>query len=319
LSLPVITIVGTPSVTSVAVRDFQSIAAADLMLGRFTVLVGPSNSGKSAFLRATRACLRNTFVPANVRSGRAKSQITVDLADVEPISIERGRSLSTYVFGSQRYTKANRAVPEPILKAIGMPLVEDTDLNFSFQFDRPFLLAETGFKAAQVVGSLTNVTLLHEAVREANRRRVEANQRLRIRTGDVDRYRDQIREFTDLPEEKKLLDGAAAELARLEERQADLDRLSRLTHQAAADEQAVIQTQIPPEPPDLDLDAAQQALADLNRLRGLVDQIAATMNEIVRQVGLAKALGDQVDRHDQEYQRVLHDMGVCPTCGQEVR
>lgn len=289
------------------------------MLGRFTVLVGPSNSGKSAFLRATRACLRNTFVPANVRSGRAKSQITVDLADAEPITIERGPSLSTYVFGSQRYTKANRAVPDPILKAVGMPLVEDTDLNFSFQFDRPFLLAETGFKAAQVVGSLTNVTLLHEAVREANRRRVEANQRLRIRTGDVDHYRDQIREFADLPEEKKLLDSAAAELARLEQWQADLDRLSRLTHQAAADEQALADLDIPPEPPDLNLDQARRHLADLNRLHGLADQIAATRSEIVQQVSLAKALGDQVTRHDQEYQRVLHEMGVCPLCGQEVR
>ena len=44
------------------ISNFQSVEKADIQLGGFTVIVGPSNSGKSALLRALRAVVRPPVV-----------------------------------------------------------------------------------------------------------------------------------------------------------------------------------------------------------------------------------------------------------------
>ncbi len=44
----------TSSLTRVQIRDYKSIATADIHLGTFTILVGRNGSGKSNFLDALR-------------------------------------------------------------------------------------------------------------------------------------------------------------------------------------------------------------------------------------------------------------------------
>ena len=193
--------------------------------------------------------------------------------------------------------------------------------NFSFQFDRPFLLAETGSRAAQVVGSLTNITLLHEAIREANRRRQEATQRLKIRQSDVEQFLSQADDFADLPQEQQLLASATAELNRLYEWNSRLARLRELTQDARqyeAEFDALWLKAAGTQPPKVDFEQAGKQLARLQSLRSLVDQARKSHGEIRQQVSHAQSLGDQVTRHRQAYQDALHEMGVCPTCGRAV-
>src|SRR5690242_17213241 len=96
------------------VTNFQSIAAADITLGQFTVIVGPSNSGKSALLRALRAVVRNVNSPSAVRAGQSMFTCQIDFDQSEytgkTVTIERGKSQSTYrvitAQGEDVFTKA---------------------------------------------------------------------------------------------------------------------------------------------------------------------------------------------------------------------
>jgi hypothetical protein len=298
---------------SAHVENFQSIELLDLLFDGFTVLVGPSNSGKSASLRAMRALIRNTFVPANVRQGQTKA-VTLIYLNGHIISSERGKSLSTYYLEDDPYPKSGKSVPAEIVQALKMPLVEGIDPHFSFQFDRPFLLAESGSIAASVIGSLTNVSVLHAAVREANRRRGGVSSTLKVRYGDEERLQQQVETFRFLPARKKSIDKAKKALQRAEELQATLSALQAATGALEA-AQGFLDTFTLPEVPEVDLAQVEVYLQELRTLQELTRVISQGLTAVKSYAKMGLQHGESVAALDTEYQQVLEEAGICPTCG----
>lgn len=300
------------------VSDFQSISNVEVEFGRFTVMVGPSNSGKSAFLRALRGLLRNTVVPANVRQGTDRAVLAATF-DQGEVSAERGKSLSTYRLGEEVYTKSGRTVPPDVARFIALPEIAGIDATFAFQFDKPFLLSEPGATAAAVIGSLTNVSVLHAAVREANRRRSEVAATLKVRRTDVERYTDALDEFRDLPQRRATLEAAEQALEAVQSLQERRTRVAALLTQAVAAQERLKDLHAV-EPPDVDpdlteVDALLSRRADL--LRASL-QAASLKADLVRLVEQAKQHRAAAEQASQAHQQTLVEMGVCPTCGQEV-
>lgn len=309
------------SILGARVKDFQSIQDTEIQFGSFTVLVGKSSSGKSAFLRAVRACVRNTAVPANVRQGTAKAQVAIMLEDTSVVSVERGKSLSTYKLHqetTETFTKSGRTVPPQIEKVLQLPLISDTDATFSFQFDRPFLLAETGSQAAQVIGSLTNVSFLHAATREANRRRGEAAATLRVRKADVESHRSRLQEFMDLPERKKRLVEAEVKVAEVKELEQSLGSLRRIVIEieklgATLNEMEAIQ------PPDLT--TALEEVSELNTRLSQIEECSRAIHQLRERLRTdatqARSLKEEVAKMEADYDEHLREVGHCPVCGSD--
>jgi DNA repair ATPase RecN len=298
---------------SVQIHDFQSIDKLWLNFDKFTVLVGPSSSGKSATLRAIRALLRNTFVPANVRQGQLKSLLRVAVNDYDIVA-HRGKSLSTYHMENKSYPKSGKSVPEPIVKVIKMPLVEGIDPHFSFQFDRPFLLAESGSTAASVIGSLTNVSVLHAAVREANRRRGGVASTLKVRYSDQERLQQQVETFRFLPARKKSIDKAKKALQKAEELQATLSALQVATG-ALETAQSFLGTFTLPDVPDIDLSSVEADIQELKVLEDLTGAITNGLTKVKSYATMGQQQQTSIAALDAEYQQVLEEAGICPTCG----
>lgn len=304
------------------VQDFQSIADTAVDFGRFTVLVGPSNSGKSAFLRGLRACLRNTIVPANVRQGTSKAVVSVTFED-GAVEIQRGKSLSTYRLladgTEQVYTKSGRTVPDDVAAFISLPSIGGTDATFAFQFDKPFLLAEPGAQVAGVLGSLTNVSMLHAAVREANRRRSEASHLLKTRTADVIEHTSRLGAYADLPARKEALDWAEFRLNGLQEAQERLAALTRHIDTLHRTE-AVLQAVTPTPPPDVTarLDALTAQHQRLRDLTLAIDQARALTARLRTLALQAREHRDAARTAEAEHARALAAQPTCRTCGQPI-
>jgi exonuclease SbcC len=303
------------TLASAEIQNFQSIGSALLDFEKFTVLVGPSSSGKSAVLRALRALLRNTFVPSNVRQGKTKASVTVYLNDHQ-ISMERGKSLSTYYLDGEAYPKSGRSVPDPILKVLKLPLIEGVDPTFSFQFDRPFLLSEPGSVAANVIGSLTNVSMLHAATREANRRRTEASGVLRVRQADVERLSERVETFRHLPARKKALQKAREGLQSVQELAAQADTLRTVLGRLEA-AQGFLEGVELPEVPDIEdqIQAIEDAVFDQAKYVSAVERIEAALTLVQSYGKLITEHDEQIQQLREEYDAVLREAGVCPTCG----
>src|SRR6187402_3232806 len=162
---------------SIRCKNFQSLHDVDLELGKFTVIVGESSSGKSAFIRALKAVSSNQLNSDYITRGTKHSYVAVK-TESATVTIERDQGgISVYKVaktGSQesRYSKLNRQVPAEVTEILGITpsTLDEGSINFAGQFDPPYLLKDTGGSVAKTLGELTNVSTIFAAVKEANRR-----------------------------------------------------------------------------------------------------------------------------------------------------
>lgn len=155
------------------IKNFQSIAEADIEIGPLTVLVGQSDVGKSAVIRALRLLHRNNGGLELVKYGATSLYIQQTCEDGSTASISKGKGQNAYQAGARVFSKVGKDVPPEIcgiLRTDELVLDKDLaiDLNFSGQFDSPFLLADSSAVVTKAISSLSGINILYSAIREAN-------------------------------------------------------------------------------------------------------------------------------------------------------
>lgn len=304
--------------TRIRIRNFQSLDDVELELAPFTIVVGASNSGKSAVLRALRTLAFNATSPSFVTHGKKSAVLEAEF-DGSKVMLERGPSLATYrVFAGDAeavFAKAGTTVPDEIRELLKMAEVEGENLNFAFQFDRPFLLDETGTKAAKVLGDLTNINLVYEAVRETNRRRLESSARLKVRIGDEARLKERLEEHRDLPDVARAVEALREAHVEAVVQEHRVERLREVVDTVAAAETALAHL-VPIE--SVDVEGVEETARKVSRMRVLLRDVEALAHERQKAVADAEEAEAQIAALDEEHHDRLVALGTCPVCGQRV-
>jgi DNA repair ATPase RecN len=154
-------------------KNFQSISDATLELGAITVITGPSDLGKSALIRSLNLLHRNSGGLDLVKYGKANLFVEQELDNGTKVSITKGKAVNAYSINGRSYSKIGRDVPEEVATALNTsPLSLDKDqsldLNFSFQFDSPFLLSDSSSVVTKAISSLSGINIIYSAIREGN-------------------------------------------------------------------------------------------------------------------------------------------------------
>lgn len=274
-----------PLIEHLRITGFQSLHDIDLPLEPFTVIVGPSSSGKSALVRALRTLTNNARGTAYITTNFKKTTIRADITDHHgpkgSVTLTRGTGTkaedNAYVLTPPDtspsvanapeavFTKLSGEVPPEVAEFIGLP--GDPSLTFAGQFDKPYLLDSSPQEVARALASLTNVHVIFEASRAANRERLAHSATLRTRTTDLETIRLRTEEFRTLAAQRDAQDRAEDALnaarqvtTRLEGIRSAIDRLDD-AHEALHLYGALSQQQIP------DLNAVDQYAHDIPRLR----------------------------------------------------
>ncbi len=308
-------------IEALAVRNWQSLRAVDLAFGRFTVIVGPSSSGKSALMRALRALSSNVSGTAAITRGASTAAITARTGDAI-VSLEYARGAWSYLLtdeaGERRFTKLNRSVPEEITAALGIAPVPagGSGINYAGQFDGPFLLSASGAAVARELGELTNVNVIYAAVQNANKRHRAESALLRTRRADYERVVTDIGRFEGLRERLVTCDRAEKTA---EQCAALADQISRLrtelTTLEIAEAALARSTELPPLPDDVPIHDLYDRLVVY---KGLLRRIAkATADVRVAELAAEAARTQETDATN-ELRDVLHAAGTCPTCEQPI-
>ena len=148
------------------IKNFQSIGKADLDLSDFTLLVGPSNSGKTAVVRALAACLFNTPGTDYITKGESETAIQLDDGK-NKILYTKGKT-SKYQIDEKGYSAIGRGPFTEVEKLGYRDLnVEGASVRpqFSFQHDPPFLVSPVYSSAtiSTIFGSLSNSEIVRKA------------------------------------------------------------------------------------------------------------------------------------------------------------
>lgn len=305
--------------TDVVIEDYQALHRARLRLGKFTVVTGPTGSGKSAVVRALKLAVFNARGTGYVRTGAKSAKVILqdDLGLLVGIT-RGGRGQDAYlldVLGEKKtFTKLAGGVPEEVAA-----LLQLGDINFAGQFDRPFLLAETGSVVARTLGELTNVTLVFDAAREANRRKLDIARELRVWEKNLESLTEQARAFRTLKERRAAAVEATERHGICRHLALEIGQLTRLAQAVTDAEKQLAYTEdyleatAPPPTQDLDL-----RLADLQRLRALRYQHDESERAERQWEGAADAAARDEKQAHLDLHRALLEAGTCPTCGREM-
>lgn len=160
--------------TTLSIRDFQSLAEVDLQLGPFTVVVGAGNKGKTAAVRALKALAFNRTGSDFIRHGQQMSVVIVETSEGQRIAWVKDKTTARYMVDDLELTKMAGAVPEEVREALGIRRMEVEAGSMAvpqihMQFDSPFLLAESPSKAARTVAKLTRLDVIVSAQTQAAR------------------------------------------------------------------------------------------------------------------------------------------------------
>lgn len=319
------------------VNNYQSLHAVSLELGPFTVVVGPSSSGKSALVRAVKHLVSNSRGSSYVTHGKKTSTVSAEVVNASHdstayrVALTRGEGVGKYELYvhqeqpgdpewgfSKDFTKLGGTVPAEVTEALGIQ--PGAALNFAGQFDRPYLLDSSPAEVARNLGQLTNVSTVFAAAREAARRQREAQSELRTREADLAALVHQAQSFKDLRTRVAAQEDLESRLEDLVKRETQLERFTSLSSDLSVSETALRQASVEvsrSEPPKLDAVYALRGRS--SSLQGLMAAWVRGSREAkeaaLEEAQVTEALeAVQVKRHG-----VLHSAGTCPTCHQSTR
>ncbi|WP_134699133.1 AAA family ATPase [Ammoniphilus sp. YIM 78166] len=199
----------------VIIEDFQSHRLTELELVEgFNVIVGPSDQGKTAVLRAIRWVLYNEPKGNDfIRVGSNKAKVTLVMNDGTIVSRERTSSRNRYAVAvpgmeEQVYEGFGHTVPEEVMEATGVRLLKmDEDhqvpINIGMQLDSPFLLESNGSIKAKAIGRINGVHILDYAHKttssELNSKQMEERRIL----AEIEKREEQLQLYEDLDQWEK--------------------------------------------------------------------------------------------------------------------
>jgi len=301
------------------VHNYQSLHHVSLDLGQFTVIEGASDSGKSALTRALRALTSNQRGDSFITHGETQTSIT-GTTERGTVTLNRGKDNSYVVIPSspheaqREYTKLSGQVPEQVSEFLGIAAKDP--LNYSDQFDMPYLLKTSAGETARVLGELTNVHIIFEAAREANKRRGNKSATLKVKTADLDTIKAKAERYKNLKTQIAAIEQAEESLEKissLERKKVEIERAlqtAEIAQSALKDLQEIASIELPS--PDKILEARDR----LQAFKTTIGEIRSASETLKSTKTAGLAADEEIARLEAERLSLLSQAGTCPTCGQ---
>lgn len=188
---------------SIDLSNFQSIGYASLEFEKgITLLVGQSNSGKSAVLRAIKAVLNNpSRAKAYIKNGHNTTNVTISTAQ-NNISWARSEKGSSYAINGEEYSKTGNQTLFDLLPRNGFVRDdEDNIMNIEGELDLPFPFDRTPsqlFKLFENIFCVSDSALIIKTFKDDETRDTKEKSTLTERS---DRLRKKLSALRELAEE----------------------------------------------------------------------------------------------------------------------
>lgn len=295
------------------IHNFQSLKDVHLELGLLTVIVGDSNVGKSGLVRSIKAVASNIRGSSCITFGCKSASISASSDDFK-VTLEKSEGTSCYrvtQIGQQdrEYTKLAGDTPEEVTKILGLePLKDGLSINFAGQHDSPFLLTSPGSSVARILGDLTNVSTVFEAVRDANKRRTASNSELKLRNRDFEEVSAKLVEFDALKVRAEALKSADACIQRAQKLE---DSILELETALQALDRLI---DLPEVLPEADITELMEAYEEFKALYELANKANRAKTAVADStLAVVKHTSDSV-KADEAIHALLKEVGQCPTC-----
>lgn len=198
----------------VTLENFQSHKYSVLDFDeQLNVIVGPSDSGKSAIIRGIKWVLYNE--PSGdyfIKEGSTECSVTLEFNDNVKLQRYRSKYKNSYILTNRdgeetKFEGFGSNIPEEIIAAIGIKKInldsdESSSINIGEQLEGAFLLSEKGATRASAIGRLVGVNIVDDALREALKDTRNLNILMKNIDDNIIRLDSEIKEYDYLTELK---------------------------------------------------------------------------------------------------------------------
>jgi len=306
-------------IRSIHITNFQSHPFTELEFHEgVNVIIGSSDSGKTAILRALNWVVRNRPSGESFRSHWGGDTNVVVKTKDGNIGRLRRKNLNSYMtlemkggedFLALEFSAVGKGVPEEISSILNM-----NDVNIQSQMDSPFLLSESPAEVARVlnhVASLEDIDRAHQGIGSLTRKN---NAELVHKKSNLGNLEEDLEEFS-------FLDEMEVRVENLEKRERGINSLDQDRYQL----EGMIQ--------DLeDLEHKREEINRVAKLKRKVDEILERGKEIKRKEGemeefrgifaslsrfttRRKEVEEQIERWRETFNELMPEQ--CPLCGRE--
>ena len=229
-------------IAQIKINNFQSHENSIINLDPgVNVIVGRTDSGKSAVIRALRWVFFNEPRGTDfIRKGTDAVSVELTYDDgtiVRRIRNKKDNGYEIEIDGqTEYYYGIGSDVPEEIIKITGVRKVkfsENNDpimINFQNQHDGAFMLNDSPAQKAKSIGYISNVNILDDAIRRANQNEQQANQAKKRFEEELLTNKDKLKEYENLDIEIANFNLLKSKLENIKELSQKLDRYNYLNN-----------------------------------------------------------------------------------------
>lgn len=204
-------------ITKIELKNFQSHKDTTIEFHRgLNVILGHSDSGKTAILRAIKWALYNEPLGDYfIKQGEKDVSVSIEFNTGAIVKRYRSASKNTYYLkraDGEEYTfdGFGQKVPQEISEEIKMYKINldeksSSIINISEQLDGPFLLNEKPSLRASGIGRLVGVNLIDDALRETIRDKKQITSSLKSLEDEKKELKIKLEEFSNLEKEELVL------------------------------------------------------------------------------------------------------------------
>lgn len=204
-------------ITSIEIKNFQSHENTKLDLHRgLNVIVGRSDSGKTAILRAIKWVFYNDPPPGNlIRNGAKEMSVRIEFNTGAVVTRLWNSKENKYILVKSNgekivLEKFNRSVPFEVIQEINIQKVElgssvKTGINISEQLDGSFLLTESSSTRASAIGRLIGVNFIDDALRDVIKDNKNNSKKIKEAELEKEILEKDLQSFDYLKDEEKKL------------------------------------------------------------------------------------------------------------------
>lgn len=233
----------TGPIDEVTINGYQALVGVTLKLSPgINVIVGESDVGKSAVIRAMEGVVGNQRGDGFINTTIKKSSVVVKTEDG---FVQWKKPANEYIVGGERFCKVGASVPAEVSAMLNMaPLSLDKDIfrsiNIVGQSGPKFLVEDKETDVAKMIGAMTRLQPVYRAMRAATADRRSSASKAKTLAHEAAQIRLKLSGFSDLESEGRRVVRAQATLSACEDIQGRLIELERLRGTLAANTVATI-------------------------------------------------------------------------------
>lgn len=226
-------------VAEIVVDGYQSLVGVTIpLLPGVNVIIGESDVGKSAVVRAVQGLISNQrgdgFI--NNRAGKCRVRIVLDSGDT--VVWEKPEN-SYRLNDDEPFRKVGSSVPQEVLGIINMaPLELDKNLSRSIniveQGAPKFLVEDKETDVAKTIGAITRLQPVYNAMRAVAADRRSALGRAKTLMSEASQCRLKLAAFADLDDESARLERVTEAMCKCQEFSDRVGRLGELSRRLSA-------------------------------------------------------------------------------------